>query len=312
MANDHKERLLNAIEERLGVVKRLSGSQSLLELQSGARLYLRYSKIHGKGVAFYGLRQVDLNALDGHRSYLCLFTDTEAPLFIPYGDFESVIRQSPVAADGQYKMQVAFGPSTRELYLPRVGHFNVDAFGGLDALPAMNDQGPGTVATNLSHWQVQTLIGGVGALKGYGVYVPPNNAALLDWNLVSRFPIIGTLPPYIEQRTRFASEIDVLWLDYTHEAIAAAFEVEHSTPIYSGLLRFNDVLLTCPGVSRLFVVSNESRRELFVRQLQRPTFQRSGLSEIASFLDYSNVFEWHRRLGPTAKALSVNALEGAT
>ena len=137
-------------------------------------------------------------------------------------------------------------------------------------------------------------------LKGYGVYVPPNNVELLDWGMVRPFQPISALPGYVKERTRFASEIDVIWVDHKHDVIAAAFEVEHSTSVYSGLLRFNDVLLTCQGVSRFFVVSNESRRDLFARQLQRPTFQRSGLSELASFLDYSNVFDWHRRLSDAA------------
>ena len=300
MANDYKKDLLAAIEGRFGSITRLPGSQSLIELRGGVRVYLRYSKIHAKGVAFYGLRQVDLNALDGHHSYLCFFTDRESPLFIPYGDFEAVIRQSPLASDGQYKVQIAYSSSTKELYLPRVGHFNVDAFGGLDALPSAEGRDSHVLALNLSHWQAQTLIGGIGALKGYGVYVPLNNVELLDWELVRPFPLIGSLPAYVEERTRFASEIDVIWVDHKHDAIAAAFEVEHSTPVYSGLLRFNDVLLTCPGASRFFVVSNESRRDLFVRQLQRPTSQRSGLSELASFLDYSNIFDWHRRLSDAA------------
>ena len=132
------------------------------------------------------------------------------------------------------------------------------------------------------------------------MYVPPNNVQLLDWQLVAPFQPIGVLPVYVTERARFASEIDVIWVDQKHDAIAAAFEVEHSTSIYSGLLRFNDVLLTCSGAGRFFIVSNESRRDLFVRQLQRPTFQRSGLSELASFLDYSNVFDWHRRLADSA------------
>lgn len=303
MANDYKKDLLTAIESHFGSITRLPGSQSLIELRGGIRVYLRYSKIHSKGVAFYGLRQVDLNALDGHHSYLCFFSDRESPLFIPYRDFEAVIRQSPLASDGQYKVQIAHSSSTKELYLPRVGHFNVDAFGGLDALLSVESQGSRGLTQTLSHWQAQTLIGGIGALKGYGVYVPPNNVELLDWELVRPFPLIGALPAYVEERTRFASEIDVVWVNHKHDAIAAAFEVEHSTPIYSGLLRFNDVLLTCPGASRFFVVSNESRRDLFVRQLQRPTFQRSGLSELASFLDYSNVLDWHRRLSDAARSI---------
>lgn len=296
MANNYKTDLLNAIERHFGAVARLPRSQSLIETQSGIRIYLRYSKIHRKGIAFYGLRQVDLNALDGHHSYLCFSTDSEPPLFIPYSDFEAVIRQSPLAADGQYKVQIVHDSSSKELYLPRVGHFNVDAFGGLDSVSSVEDQGSRNLVLGLNHWQAQTLLGGIGALKGYAVYVPPNNVDLLDWTLVQRFQPIRTLPAYIEERTRFASEIDVIWIDHKHNLIAAAFEVEHSTPVYSGLLRFNDVLLSSSAVSRFFVVSNESRRDLFVRQLQRPTFQRSGLSEIASFLEYSNVFDWHQRL----------------
>lgn len=295
MANKHKTDLLTAIERHLGAVARLPGSQSLIETQGGIRIYLRYSKIHRKEVAFYGLRQVDLNLLEGHHSYLCFFTDSEPPLFIPYSDFEAVIRQSPLAADGQYKVQIVHDSSSKELYLPRVGHFNVDAFGGLEAVSSAENQGSRNFVLALNHCQAQTLLGGIGALKGYAVYIPPNNVDLLDWALVQRFQPIRALPAYIEERTRFASEIDVIWID-RNSHIAAAFEVEHSTPIYSGLLRFNDALLSSCGASRFFVVSNESRRDLFVRQLQRPTFQRSGLSEIASFLEYSNVFDWHQRL----------------
>lgn len=269
---------------------------------------MRYSKMHPRGATFYGLRQVDLNALDGHRAYLCFSTDTEPPLFVPYGDFEAVIRQSPLASDGQYKAQVIHGESSKELYLPRVGHFNVDAFGGLGALsPEEQSATSNSIALSLSHWQAQTLIGGIGTLKGYGVYVPPNNVDLLDWALVERFHPVTALPKYIGDRSRFASEIDVIWIDHKHELIAAAFEVEHSTPVYSGLLRFNDVLLTCSGANRFFVVSNESRRELFVRQLQRPTFQRSGLSEVASFLDYTNVLHWHQRLNFATEERALNA-----
>jgi type II restriction enzyme len=189
----------------------------------------------------------------------------------------------------------------RELYLPKMGHFNLDAFGGLEALHPENFSDSAKTAAALSHWQAQTLLCGIGVFRGYGIYVPPNNVETLDWNLTPKFQPVSSLPSFVTGRTRFASEIDVIWLDHKHDAIAAAFEVEHSTPVYSGLLRFNDVLLTCPSANRFFVVSNDSRRDLFARQLQRPTFQRSGLSEVASFLDYSNIFDWHKRLIIAAK-----------
>lgn len=296
MSNDYKKSLLEEIETRLGSMARLPGSQSLFDLSTGVRIYLRYSKIHGSGTAFYGLRQVDLNLLDGHHAFICFFSDKQEPLLVPYADFDSVIRQSPMASDGQYKAQLIFESGTTNLYLPRVGRFNVDAYGGLDSLFAHTSGADNSSATNLTHSQAQTLVGSIGSLKGYGVYVPSNNVDQLDWSLVQPFHLVRTLPSYLEERTRFASEIDVIWIDHKCDLIAAAFEVEHSTPVYSGLLRFNDVLITCPGNSRFFVVSNQARRDLFARQLQRPTFQRSGLSDMASFLDYSNVLDWHRRL----------------
>lgn len=296
MANDFKASLLEQIERRCGSITRLSGSRSLIEVSGDVRLYLRYSKLHARNVAFFGLRQVDLNVLEGHRSYICFFTDREQPLFIPYNDFEGVIRQSPLASDGQYKVQIAYSTSTRDLYIPRMGHFNVDAYGGIESLRCDAEPSGQGNAYGLSHWQVQTLIGGIGVSKGYSVFVPQNNADLLDWALTQRFQPLRVLPSYITDRTAFASEVDVIWVDHRQDLIAAAFEVEHSTAVYSGLLRFNDLLLTCPSANRFFIVSNEGRRELFVRQLQRPTFQRSGLSEVASFLDYANVVDWHRRL----------------
>lgn len=299
MPNDHKKSLLAEIERRFGPMDRIHGSQSLFDLANGVRIYFRYSKIHRGRTAFFGLRQVDLNLLDGHHSFICFLSDTQQPLFVPYSDFDAVIRQSSLASDGQYKVQLLFEAEAKNLYLPRVGHFNVDAYGGLDALCTSGMRDVSNDSNGLTHSQAQTLLGSIGSLKGYGIFVPRNNIDLLDWNLVPEFHVVGTLPSYIEQRTRFASEIDVIWIDQTTELVAAAFEVEHSTPVYSGLLRFNDVLLTCPGNKRYFVVSNEAKRDQFVRQLQRPTFQRSGLSEMASFLDYRNVFDWHRRLAAT-------------
>ncbi|MBI5659484.1 MAG: hypothetical protein HZC43_08020 [Nitrosomonadales bacterium] len=296
MPNDYKKQLLDKLDNRFGALKRLPGSQSLIELANGARIYLRYSKIHTNSVAFYGLRLVDLNQLDGHDSYICFYTDKEPPLLMPYGDFEAVIHQSPLASDGQYKAQLGFDASSRELYFPRVGRFNVDAYGGLESLERLSSQDNYLKASKLTHSQAQTLLAGIGHMKGYGVYVPTSNVETLDWSLTPVFNPLKTLPEYAGGLARFASEIDVLWVDHKQQKIAAAFEVEHSTPIYSGLLRFNDVLLTGASTKRFFIASNEGRRDLFARQLQRPTFQKSGLSELTSFLDYPNVYNWHDRL----------------
>ena len=70
--------------------------------------------------------------------------------------------------------------------------------------------------------------------------------------------------------------IDVVWVDHTAQAVAAAFEVEHSTSIYSGIVRMLDLALgTEVGRnSTLFLVAPDERREDVVQQLRRPAFSR--------------------------------------
>ena len=56
------------------------------------------------------------------------------------------------------------------------------------------------------------------------------------------------------------------------------------------------MLLTEPKVSRFSIVSNDTRRAVFSRQVFRPTFTKSGLAERVSFLEYANVLDWYERL----------------
>jgi hypothetical protein len=192
-----------------------------------------------------------------------------------------VIRRSPLAADGQYKAQIVVGGGTRELYLPRVGRFNLDGYDGIEDL-AQQLTLRHESAPPLSHGQVQTLLGAIGHFSGFSIYVPPNNAAALDWSLTPRFHLVERLPTALADRCAFACEVDVIWFQQSGDGISAVFEVETSS-----------------GTPRFFIVSNDGRRDLFSRQVQRPTFQRSGLAELTSFLEYRNVFAWHRRLCQT-------------
>ena len=70
--------------------------------------------------------------------------------------------------------------------------------------------------------------------------------------------------------------IDVVWVDRSAQAVAAAFEVEHSTSIYSGIVRMLDLALGTEGGrnSTLFLVAPDERREDVAQQLRRPAFSR--------------------------------------
>ncbi len=88
--------------------------------------------------------------------------------------------------------------------------------------------------------------------------------------------------------------IDVIWLEREGGRFAAAFEVEHSTSIHSGIVRMLDLALGSPlgnGCS-LFLVAPDGRRDEVAQQLHRPAFMRVAELGIR-YLPYSELRE-HR------------------
>jgi len=217
-------------------------------------------------------------------------------LFVPFEQFEEVFAGLKPSSDGQYKAQVYEQAGGTELYLANAGRFNVESYIGWSYLESAI-QLFGATVPDLSHNQVQTFLGAIGVAKGFEIWIPPSDRPKLDWTLTRRFVPTNFLPSSLLEAKPIAEEVDVIWIDRDGGMPAAFYEVEHSTPIYSGLLRLNDVHLTLPSASLRFgIVSNDVRRGLFVRQLDRPTFKASGLREICTFFEYRNVFGWHQRI----------------
>jgi hypothetical protein len=297
LANTVKEQFLRELSVRYGRPARITESQSLFDVGTGGlRFYVRYSRKHDRNSTFYGLRKIDLQLLEGRPALLCfLWNDQVEPLLIPFSHLEEVFQSVEPARDGQYKVQIYDRDQISELYIANAGRFNVNSYYGWGAAEALAETGTSTVP-ELSHSQVQTLIGALGASKGYDVWIPASDRLKMDWTLATRFECAGILPFPVMQIREIAQEIDVIWTVHGGPP-KAFFEVEHSTPVYSALLRFNDVHILEPRLgARYSVVSNEDRRSLFVRQLNRPTFRASGLSEACTFLDYRNVYLWHKRI----------------
>ena len=283
--------------------RKLENSESLFEIADGkARLYFRYSRKYPRNSTFFGLRKVDLQLLEGHNSIICFFWEGQAePLFLPFEEFEEIFAALTPANDGQYKVQVYEQEGGTELYIANAGRFNVENYLGWFFL----DSRIGTleeIIPELSHPQVQTLLGAIGAAKGYDVWIPANDRGKLDWKLTALFGLRKSLPPSLMYASGIAEEIDVIWFERGGDRPAAFYEVEHSTPVYSGLLRFNDVHLMLPSSTLRFgIVSNQERRALFARQIARPTFRASRLQEFCTFFEYRSVFDWHKRLRTKGK-----------
>jgi len=232
--------------------------------------------------------------LEGRLSFVVfLWEGQTAPLIVPFADYEEVFHDTTPARDRQYKTQIYISEEGTELYIARAGRFNVDAHIGWESMERAVRARRADIP-DLTHPQIQTLLGAIGALKNFDVWIPLADREALDWSMARRFSCVRALP-YERTTCALLDAVDAMWLRRGSNELVALYEVEHSTPIYSGLLRLNDIRLTLTYEPRLAIVSNDVRRSVFMKQLRRPTFQRSGLTEKCTFLEYREVFEWYRR-----------------
>src|SRR5271156_4453907 len=78
-------------------------------------------------------------------------------------------------------------------------------------------------------------------------------------------------------------------------SMARAFEIEHTTAIYSGLLRMADLLALQPNIDiKLHIVAPEHRRDKVLDEIQRPVFallEKGPLANSCTFLSYDAIDE---------------------
>lgn len=297
MANLFVQNIFNKIENNFGKLKKIGNGNSLFEISSnGALIYFRYSKLTKKNnlsSGFYGLRQEDIKLFYGKKSFICFVWDSfDDPVLIPFSNYEYDFGLFPPSSDGQYKAHIIFKNYATEFYLANVGKFNVDSFIGLNQLYAISKTK--LSLPSLSHSQIQSLIGAIGIKKGYELWFPDSDKTKMDNTIIDISKIMNKLPTFNSEIDSIITEIDVIWLD--NKKPISFFEVEHSTPIYSGLLRFNDVLLTVSGVDNFNIVANNERQGKFSREIRRPTFRQYNLIDKVTFLDYENIYNWYFNL----------------
>jgi hypothetical protein len=114
---------------------------------------------------------------------------------------------------------------------------------------------------NNGHLHIQWLLAKIGHKLGCNVWIAAN-----DQNKVWKSERLGDLSLKALPALGMESEpqqiiglIDVLWLKGTN-AVVAAFEVEHTTSIYSGILRMSDLVVLSPNINfPLYIVTPEVR-----------------------------------------------------
>ncbi len=162
--------------------------------------------------------------------------------------------------------------------------------------------------TDRTHTEIQGWLRDVGIGLGYDVWIASNDrgrsysGGCLADGCVADLPFLHGVAG--EDAVRL---IDVLWLGKGQGAIHAAFEVEHSTSIYSGIIRMLDLALgPCGGLLKgMFLVAPDNREADVRAQLARPAFRSVAALDLR-FLPYGEL-EHHReaivRFGEGLKAI---------
>lgn len=169
--------------------------------------------------------------------------------------------------------------------------------------PTAEEDGSTEPAPERAHTRIQWKLAQLGHDMGLKVWIARN-----DKNAIYNGQRLGDLsteelPLTFDATTQGTIErIDVLWLK--RNRIEAAFEIESTTAIYSGLLRMSDLLAMQPNIDiPLFIVAPDERRHLVHREIRRPTFTRleTPLHEVCRYVSFSKLEEALDRLGDAVK-----------
>jgi predicted RNA-binding protein len=166
-------------------------------------------------------------------------------------------------------------------------------------VPKASDDRPGVSATPHTEVRdsirIQAMLARIGAEMGMKIWIPRNDrtAVFTEWKSDNK-PVLDNLPlNYDETTIKTIEQIDILWL--RGRAIVRAFEVEHTTSIYSGILRMADLLALQPNMNiKLHIVAPAERRDKVFQELRRPVFSlldEAPLSERCTYLSYDSVEE---------------------
>ena len=140
---------------------------------------------------------------------------------------------------------------------------------------------------------MQALLAEIGAKMGFSIWLPRADRgrvlrawASRDGELLDELPL-----GYDSTTLKTIEQIDVIWLK--RRTIFRAFEVEHTTSVYSGLLRMADLIALQPNLNiKLHIVAPDTKLNKVLQEIRRPVFallEGCPLSELCTFLSYTSV-----------------------
>jgi hypothetical protein len=144
-----------------------------------------------------------------------------------------------------------------------------------------------------SHTHVQWLLAHLGRQLGCRVWVAANDHArrwrgeALGALSVDALPPLGLDP----DSQRLIELVDVVWLRGASQ-VAAAFEVERTTSVHSGLLRMADLAALAPNLAvPLYVVAPAARLDKVRRELRRPALRALALHRRCGFFSAESLVD---------------------
>jgi len=171
-----------------------------------------------------------------------------------------------------------------------------------------------TEVIKTTHEEMQWLLLKLGSDIGLDVWVARNDRnKQYDGVPFNSIPNLRKeLPRQFDEATNRTIElIDVLWLQ--KDAIIAAFEVEHTSSIYSGLLRMSDLISMQPNLKiNLYIVAPDDRSDKVIAEVNRPTFARLNppLPKICKFIPYSQLKKEVEQIGYRVRYIKPQFIDG--
>ncbi len=146
--------------------------------------------------------------------------------------------------------------------------------------------------TDLTHTEVQGWLRDLGKALGFEVWIAQNDRGRAYGEGKLSDGCLDVLPPSLTDTpgAEAIKLIDVLWLERDSARVAAGFEVEHTTSIYSGIVRLLDLALGAPehAVRGLYLVAPDEREADIRAQVSRPAF-RGVADKGMRFLPYGDL-----------------------
>ena len=181
-------------------------------------------------------------------------------------------------------------------YVGRVGMLATNAGNGFASPVQVQSESMGTHLPNPSGRRggSSAQSGELGIDRRFSIWIPRNDRGkTFQGEVPGDFSADELpLPGFTDEQKRYIENIDVVWFDKS--GISHLFEVEHTTSIYSGLLRFHDLVTMQPRYPFImYIVAKERRLTTANSQMRRPGIRY--LNEIPRKLAFLSMEELAKR-----------------